>query len=77
MRREAVPAFRERELRRDGSRGAKPPIGAVTQLTDTNPANQERKANTMEIYILRNLKNVEPQKTPRPIRLEPATPANS
>jgi hypothetical protein len=49
----------------------------VTQLTDTNPANQERKANTMEIYILRNLKNVEPQKTPRPIRLEPATPANS
>jgi hypothetical protein len=78
MKGKKVSALRERGLRCDASRGAEPPIEAVSQLTDTNPNNHEqpsnieRKTDTMKTSILRERQPVQPQKTLRPPRPKPA-----
>ena len=54
-----VSALRERGLRPDGRVAEPPVVGLAPQTTN------ERKANTMKTYILRDSKTVEPQKSNR------------
>jgi len=64
-----VSALRERGLRPE-MRVAEPQVvGLAPQTTN------ERKANTMKTYILRDPKTVEPQTSPRPLRPDPALTA--
>src|ERR1039457_3448956 len=69
MKANRVPARRRRRgLRR--VRGAEPPVVGLTPQT-TN----EWKANTMKTYLLRQPKPVQPQKSLRSPRPQPAAPA--
>src|ERR1035437_10445980 len=69
MKRVKVSALRERGLR-PVVRVAEPQVVGLPPQT-TN----ERKADTMKTYILRENKTVEPQKSPRPLRPDPALTA--
>ena len=59
----------ERGLRRVS--GAEPPVVGLAPQTTMN----DRRTNTMKTYILRAPSPVEPQKPPRPLRVQPLTPA--
>src|ERR1017187_9227301 len=69
MKRVKVSALRERGLRPVGRDAEPQVVGLAPQTTN------ERRANTMKTYILRDPQSVEPQTSPRPLRPDPALTA--
>ncbi len=66
MKAKAVSALRaERGLRTEVKRNAEPQVVGLTPQTTRN----DRRANTMKTYILRDPKAVEPQKPGAPVTI--------
>src|SRR5664279_3081329 len=71
MKRVKVSALRSERGLRPVGRVAEPPVVGLAPQTTKN----DRKANTMKTYILRDPKTVEPQTSLRPLRPEPGLTA--
>src|ERR1035437_7846343 len=71
MKVKAVSALRSERGLRPVGRDAEPQVVGHAPQTTMN----DRRANTMKTYILRDPKTVEPQTSPRPLRPEPGLTA--
>jgi len=71
MEAKAVSALRSERGLRPVWREAEPQVVGLAPQTTRN----DRRANTMKTYLLRDPKAVEPQKRPRPLRSPPVPPA--
>src|ERR1035437_3578432 len=71
MKVKAVSALRSGRGLRPVGRVAEPQVVGLAPQTTMN----DRRANTMKTYILRDPKTVEPQTSPRPLRPEPGLTA--
>src|SRR5215472_19336829 len=74
-----VSALRSKRGLRSRLGIAEPQVESISRLADTNPRNQppstnERKADTMSTYLLRNVSKVQPQPKPATAAVLPGGP---